>query len=63
MQCAQRVAVIAISLLQKGQTFVVGSTEASSCFFLPIVISVFIPFIRRNKTNAMIIKLMIAVIF
>ena len=53
-------ASIAISLLQKGQNFVVGSFCVASSFFLPIDISVFIPFISIKSTKAIIIKFIIA---
>ena len=59
VQWAQRVASMGISLLQKGQTLVVGSAEGSS-FFLPIDIRVFIAFISKNSTSAIIKKLIIA---
>lgn len=60
VQCAQRVASIAISLLQKGQIFVVGTSGVGSSFFLPIVIRVFTPLMSKKRTKAMIIKLITA---
>ena len=60
MQCAQRDASTGISLLQKGQILVVGAVSTASSFFFPIDIRVFIPFMSRKSTSAMIIKLMTA---
>lgn len=60
VQCAQRVASIEISLLQNGQTFVVGAAGSSSTFFLPNDIRVFIPLISKKRTKAIIMKLITA---
>jgi hypothetical protein len=57
VQCAQRVASIAISLQQKGHFFVVGTAGASS--FLG-AFNLLIPLMRRKIQNATIIKLITA---
>ena len=61
VQWGHLTASIATSLLQKGQTLVVGSAGASSSFFLPISDTLLIVLTKRKITNAMIRKLMIAV--
>lgn len=57
VQCAQRVASNGISLLQKGQTFVVGAAGVSSSFFLPIPAALLTTFIRQNRIKAIMMKL------
>ena len=57
VQCAQRVASIGMVLLQYGHTLVVGAAGSSS-FLWPRFIAVFTIFIRQNRTDAMIMKLM-----
>ena len=48
-----------ISLLQKGQTLVVGAAGASG--FLPILVSLLINLIRQKRMNAIKIKFTTAV--
>lgn len=54
VQCGQRVASIAISLLQNGQTLVVGASGSS--FFLPSSEALLIALMIQNKTKAVMIK-------
>lgn len=54
VQCGHLVALMEISLIQNGQTFVVGSAGASG--FFPIVIILLMAFKRQNKINAVMIK-------
>ena len=61
VQCGQRVASMAISLLQKGQTLVVGAAGASATGFLPIPLSIFMALTTKKSTSATMRKLIIAI--
>ena len=52
VQCGQRVALIGIAVKQKGQSLVVGSAGASSCFS-----SLFIVRTSMKTANATMVKL------
>ena len=63
VQCGQRVASIAISLLQYGQFLVVGAAGASSgAFGVNLSLMILITLTNIKITNAVIKKLITAVI-
>ena len=55
VQCGQRVALMSISLMQKGHFLVVGA--AGSSFLAPKDVTLFTAFSRQNRMNAIIMKL------
>ena len=59
VQCGQRVASMAISLLQKGQTLVVGAAGGSATGFLPMPLSIFMALTTKKSTSATMRKLII----
>ena len=62
VQCGHLVASIAISVLQNGHFFVVGAAGFSSFFGAILAAIVFISFTIEKITNAIIRKLITAVI-